>query len=83
MIRGSLLGMNKIAATILDRIADWPKEAQEELMQAIVDIEARHVGIYHLSDDERAAVREGLAQAARGEFVPDDVVAAYFNKYRA
>ena len=75
--------MNKIAETILDRIAGWPKEAQEELMQAIVDIEARHVGVYHLSDDERAAVREGLAQAARGEFVPDDVVAAYFNKYRA
>jgi predicted transcriptional regulator len=42
-----------------------------------------HFGVYHLSDDERAAVREGLAQAERGEFVPDDVVAAYFEKYRA
>jgi len=52
-------------------------------MQAIVDIEAKHFGVYRLSDDERAAVREGLAQAERGEFVPDDVVAAYFNKYRA
>ena len=75
--------MNKIAESILDRIADWPKEAQEELMQSIVDIEAKHLGVYRLSDDERAAVREGLAQAARGEFIPDDVVEAYFNKYRA
>jgi predicted transcriptional regulator len=75
--------MNKIAESILDRIADWPKEAQEELMQSIVDIEAKHLGVYRLSDDERAAVREGLAQAARGEFVPDDVVEAYFKKYRA
>jgi predicted transcriptional regulator len=75
--------MNKIAENILDRIADWPEEAQEELMQAIADIEAKHLGVYRLSDDERAAVREGLAQAARGEFVPDDVVAEYFNKYRA
>ena len=75
--------MSKIAETILDRIADWPKEAQEELMQSIADIEARHLGVYHLSDDERAAVREGLAQAARGEFVPDDVVEAYFRKHRA
>jgi predicted transcriptional regulator len=75
--------MNKVAEKILDRIADWPEEAQEELMQAVVDIEARHFGIYRLSDDERKAVREGLAQAERGEFVPDDVVAAYFNKYRA
>jgi len=75
--------MNKVAETILDRIAGWPKEAQDELMQSIVDIEAKHLGVYRLSDDERAAVREGLAQAARGEFVPDDVVEAYFKKYRA
>lgn len=75
--------MNKAAETILDRIADWPKEAQEELMQSIIDIEAKHMGVYRLSDDERAAVREGLAQAERGEFVADDVVESYFNKYRA
>jgi predicted transcriptional regulator len=27
-----------------------------------------------MSDDERAAVRRGLAQADRGEFVPDEIV---------
>ena len=75
--------MNKVAETILDRIADWPKEAREELMQSIVDIEAKHLGVYRLSDDERAAVREGLAQADRGEFIADDVVEAYFKQYRA
>jgi len=75
--------MNKIVESIIDRVADWPEEAQEELMQSIVDIEAKHLGVYRLSDDERAAVREGMAQAARGEFVPDDVVEAYFKKYRA
>jgi predicted transcriptional regulator len=42
-----------------------------------------HFGVYRLSDEERTAVREGLAQAERAEFVPDDVVAAYFQKYRA
>jgi predicted transcriptional regulator len=75
--------MNKIVENILDRVADWPEEAQAELMQAVIDIEARHFGVYRLSDGERAAVREGLAQAERGEFVPDEAVAAYFNKYRA
>ncbi|HEX3440282.1 MAG TPA: hypothetical protein VHT93_08045 [Pseudolabrys sp.] len=75
--------MNKIVESILDRIADWPEEAQAELMQAVIDIEVKHLGVYHLSDDERTAVREGLAQAERGEFVPDDVVAEYFNKHRA
>jgi predicted transcriptional regulator len=42
-----------------------------------------HFGVYRLSDDERAAIREGIAQAERGELVPDDMVAAYFQKYRA
>jgi hypothetical protein len=75
--------MNKIAESILDRIADWPEEAQAELMQSIADIEVKHLGVYRLSDDERTAVREGLAQAERGEFVADDIVAAYFDKHRA
>ncbi len=75
--------MNKIAEKILDRIAEWPEDAQRELMQAVADIEAKHLGIYRLSDDERKAVGEGLAQAERGDFVADDVVAAYFSKHRA
>jgi len=74
--------MNKIAETILDHIADWPKEAQEELMHSIADIEAKHLGVYRLSDEERAAVREGMAQAARGEFTPDEAVEAYFETHR-
>lgn len=35
-----------------------PKDRREEL--------------YHPTEDEWAAIREGLAQAERGEFVPDD-----------
>jgi predicted transcriptional regulator len=75
--------MNKVIENLLDRIADWPEDAQKELVEAAADIEARHFGIYSLSEEERAAVQEGLAQADRGEFVPDEVVAAYFAKHRA
>jgi predicted transcriptional regulator len=38
-------------------------------------IEARRTGIYTMSDDERAAVRQGLAEADRGEFVPGEILA--------
>lgn len=75
--------MNKIVENILDQVADWPDEARRELKQAVVDIEARHFGVYEMSDDERAAVQEGLAQADRGEFVPDEAIATYFNQHRA
>jgi hypothetical protein len=74
--------MNEFAKEILERISDWPEKAQAELLAAIIDIEVKHFGVYRLSDDERAAVREGLAQAERGEFAPDEQVAAFFNRYR-
>ena len=75
--------MNKFAEAILDRIEAWPTEAQAELMQSIVDIEEKHVGIYRLSDDERAAVRRGLAEMREGKFASDERVAAIFNRHRA
>jgi predicted transcriptional regulator len=58
------------------RLAEtWPEEDQQELAEYAREIEARRTGVYVMSDDERAAVRQGLAEADRGEFVPDDVVA--------
>jgi hypothetical protein len=40
---------------LLEHVATWPEEAQEELVQSMVDIEKKHLGIYHLNDEERAA----------------------------
>jgi predicted transcriptional regulator len=67
--------------TILKRVATWPDEAQAELMQSLIDIEIKHFGTYRLSDEERAAIREGVAQADRGEFVPDKVIAEFFRRH--
>ena len=59
----------------LQRAGNWPAEDQRELADYARVIEARRSGLYRLSADERAAIREGLAQADRGEFVPDAEVA--------
>ena len=67
--------------TILNRVRSWPLEDQEELVELVREIEARRTGIYVMNDEERAAVREGLEQAARGEFVPDDEMDAFWKKY--
>jgi predicted transcriptional regulator len=53
----------------------WPQEDQEELAEYAREIEARRTGVYSMSDEERAAVRRGLAQADRGELIPDELVA--------
>jgi hypothetical protein len=60
---------------LLEQVESWPEEDQEELAEYAREIEARRTGTYTMSDDERIAVRRGLAQADRGEFVADDVVA--------
>jgi hypothetical protein len=53
----------------------WLEEDQEELAAYAREIEARRTGVYVMSEEERAAVREGLAQADRGEFLSDEAVA--------
>lgn len=61
---------------IIQRAETWPQEDQDELAEYAREIQARRTGVYIMTDEERSAVRRGLAEADRGEFVPDDVVAA-------
>ena len=75
--------MNKMVETLLERIADWPEEAQAELLQSIVDIETKHLGVYKLDPDERAAIERGLEEMRQGKLASDEQVAAVFNRYRS
>jgi hypothetical protein len=72
----------KTLKDVIEHAATWPREDQEELAEYAREIEARRTGVYVMSDDERAAVAKGVAQADRGEFVPDDVVAEADKRYR-
>ncbi len=74
--------MNANVKEILRQVESWPEEDQEELAQVARVIEARRTGIYRLSDEERAAVREGMAAARRGEFVPDDEMEKFYQLHR-
>lgn len=65
----------KALKEVLEHAATWPVEDQNELAEYAREIEARRTGIYTMSDDERLAVGKGLAEADRGEFVADELVA--------
>jgi len=56
---------------LLEQIRSWPAEDQQELADYARVIEARRTRLYCLSDDERAAVKEGLAEANSGQFVSE------------
>ncbi len=75
--------MNKMLETLLERIDARPEEAQEELIRSVIEIEAKDVGLHHLSEEERAAVRRGLEEMRQGRFATDEEVAAVFNRYRS
>jgi len=70
-----------ILETLIDRIVEWPIEAKEELARSMQAIEKKHGQVYHMSDEEWAAVQDGLAQARRGEFVSDGEMSAFWKKH--
>jgi len=43
---------------------------------------SRRAGIYRLSDEERAAVREGMEDARRGNFATDEEIEAFYQLHR-
>jgi predicted transcriptional regulator len=67
---------------LLERVSTWPEEAQDEFVKSVADIESKHLGVYRLSDEERDAVRRGLADMRAGRLASDAEVAAVFNRYR-
>jgi predicted transcriptional regulator len=74
--------MNKRLEMLLERISAWPDEAQAELVDSILAIESKHLGVYRLTDDERAAVRRGLEEMRAGKFATEEEVAAVLDRYR-
>ena len=70
--------MSPVAKTILEKVARWPEEDQEELAELAREIEARRTGVYVLSEDERAAI----ADARKGTFASDADMAAFWKHHR-
>ncbi|MGQ0686747.1 hypothetical protein [Bradyrhizobium sp.] len=68
---------------LLERVAAWPEEDQEELAEVAAEIEARRSGVYRLSEDERKAVEQGMADARAGRFARDKDIKAIFDKARS
>ncbi len=69
--------MNARTKELLEKVESWPTEYQDELADFIREIESRRTGVYRLSDDERAAVREGMEDARRGNFATDEEIEAF------
>jgi hypothetical protein len=69
--------MNETAKDILERVATWPQEDQEELAEIAREIEGRRNGIYVLDGDEKAAIEA----ARRSDVASGDDVAAFWKRH--
>ncbi|MBX9844506.1 MAG: hypothetical protein K2Z80_22125 [Xanthobacteraceae bacterium] len=68
---------------VLEKAQTWPDEDQEELIDLAREIESRRSGVYRLSDEERKAIEQGLADARAGRFASDEEIGAIFKKARS
>lgn len=67
--------MTKLLDEAIAKVRSLPDDEQDALALAMLSMTDADAAVVPLDDETRAAIREGLAQAERGEFVPDGIVA--------
>jgi len=66
----------------MQRVASWPEEAQEELAEIALEIDATlKGGIYHATREELDGIDRGIKAAREGRFATEQEVAAVFAKH--
>jgi hypothetical protein len=63
---------------LLEQVASWPQEDQDELAEYARDIEARRSGVYRATPEELKAIDE----ADRSGIATDEEVEAAFRTFR-
>jgi len=64
---------------LFDRVRSWPAEKQAEVVEVLEALDRREE-IYHLSDEERAAVLRGLDDSANRRFASPERLAKIFGR---
>jgi hypothetical protein len=70
--------MSPAIKQIIERVASWPEEDQEELAELAREIEARRSGLYTATADELRA----LDEAERSGIASEEEVEAAFRSFR-
>ena len=68
---------------ILERVEAWPADAQEQLAEFVLELDASlKDGEYQPTPEELAGIDRGLRDAAEGRFATEQEVEAAFAKFR-
>ena len=67
--------MTKLLEKAIAKVRELPDDDQNAVAVAVLSM-AEEAPIVEIDNETRAAIREGLAQARQGEFVPDQEIEA-------
>jgi len=77
---GAMAGMTKLLEKAIERVRELSAEDQDAVAVAVLSM-AEETPVVALDDETRTAIREGLEQARRGEFVPDEEIDALWKRH--
>jgi len=75
--------MTKLLEQAIAKLRELPEEEQDALAVALLSVAGGEAAGAPLDDKTRAAIHEGLTQAQRGEFVPDEEIEALWKRHGA
>jgi predicted transcriptional regulator len=72
--------MTKLLEKAIKKARELPSEDQDTVAVAVLSM-AEETPVVALDEETRAAIREGLEQARRGEFVPEEEIEALWKRH--
>jgi hypothetical protein len=73
----------ELLSKVLERIENWPADAQDQLAEIAFDIDAGlNDVVYEPTDEESAGIERGLRDAAEGRFATDEQAEAALARLR-
>lgn len=73
--------MTKLLKEAVEKLSQLPEGRQNELARMLIDVAASDLHPYTFTDEERAGIKEAIAEADRGEFASDAGVAALWKRF--
>ena len=73
--------MTKLLEQAVARVRALPEDDQDALAIALLSMADAESPLAELDEKTRGAIREGLEQARRGEFVPDREIDAIWKRH--
>jgi predicted transcriptional regulator len=72
--------MTKLLEDAIKKVRELPESDQDEAAELLFSVASKNEPV-RLDDETRAAIREGMEAARRGEFVSDEEMVAFWKRH--